>query len=113
MEINFNVVRGVVVVVVLVLVSIKTFGVVSRSFSAVFVDGGGALRVVCNLVVVAGVLLVVAFIFVDGDSVVTAACDDTASFVVLSRSVVVPWHGARHEKGANEIRKLCVNLKFL
>lgn len=88
MEINFSVVRGVVVVVVLVLVSIKTFGVVSRSFSAVFVDGGGALRVVCNLVV-AGVLLVVAFIFVDGDSVVTADCDDTASFVVLSRSVVV------------------------
>lgn len=79
----------------LVLVSIKTFGVVSRSFSAAFVDGGGVLRVVCNLVVVVGVLLVVAdvllvvvFIFVDGDSVVTADCDDTATFVVLSRSVV-------------------------
>lgn len=71
----------------LVLVSIKTFGVVSRSFSAVFVDGGGTLRVVCNLVV-AGVLLVVAFIFVDGDNVVTVDDDDTASFVVLSRSVV-------------------------
>lgn len=71
----------------LVLVSIKTFGVVSRSFSAVFVDGGGPLRVVCNLVV-AGVLRVVAFIFVDGDNVVTGDDDDTASFVVLSRSAM-------------------------
>ena len=90
----------------MLVVSIKTFDVVSRSF---FVVVGKSFVDVCNLVV-CSILLVdvtVVLAFVDGDNVV----DDTLSFVVLSTL----QSETEHENGTkwiNLIRKVCFNLKF-
>lgn len=67
----------------LLVVSIKTFSVVSRSFSVVVVDGGGKSFVdVCSFTISVGVTRVVVFDFVIGCGVVVD--DATFSFVVLS-----------------------------
>lgn len=89
----------------MLVVSIKTFAVVSRSF---FVVVGKSFVDVCNLVV-CSILLVdvtVVLAFVDGDNVV----DDTLSFVVSTLQ-----SETEHENGTkwiNLIRKVCFNFKF-